>query len=323
MEPERGGPGREPDAPPLFAGAAAPGGARPAPGFAPRERSARRFCRTAPGGNRPAARDGRPAAAFPPRFGAGGGPGREGRGKPEGQEGQEGTIAMLGTIVNAAAILVGGGVGLLLKKGLPARISDVIMGGVGLVVLYIGVSGSLSGENVLIAVLSIVAGGALGAWIDLDHALNRLGARAQAAFAGRGGAQGGGSAFAQGFVSASLLFCVGAMAVVGSLQSGLTGDHATLFAKALIDGVSAMVFASAMGAGVLLSAVAVFAYQGAITLLASLLAPVLSDVAVAEMTCVGSLLIVGIGLNLLGVTKLKLANYLPAVFLPLLLVHVL
>lgn len=230
---------------------------------------------------------------------------------------------MLGTIVNAAAILVGGGVGLLLKKGLPARISDVIMGGVGLVVLYIGVSGSLSGENVLIAVLSIVAGGALGAWIDLDRALNRLGARAQAAFAGRGGAQGGGSAFAQGFVSASLLFCVGAMAVVGSLQSGLTGDHATLFAKALIDGVSAMVFASAMGAGVLLSAVAVFAYQGAITLLASLLAPVLSDVAVSEMTCVGSLLIVGIGLNLLGVTKLKLANYLPAVFLPLLLVHVL
>lgn len=224
---------------------------------------------------------------------------------------------MLGTIVNAAAILVGGGVGLLLKKGLPARISDAIMGGVGLVVLYIGVSGSLSGENVLIAVLSIVAGGALGAWIDLDRALNRLGERAQAAFAGRGGAQGGGSAFAQGFVSASLLFCVGAMAVVGSLQSGLTGDHATLFAKALIDGVSAM------GAGVLFSAVAVFAYQGAITLLASLLAPVLSDVAVAEMTCVGSLLIVGIGLNLLGVTKLKLANYLPAVFLPLLLVHIL
>lgn len=228
---------------------------------------------------------------------------------------------MLGTIVNAAAILVGGGVGLLLKKGLPARISDAIMGGVGLVVLYIGVSGSLSGENVLIAVLSIVAGGALGAWIDLDGALNRLGARAQATFVGRDGA--GGSAFAQGFVSASLLFCVGAMAVVGSLQSGLAGDHATLFAKALIDGVSAMVFASAMGAGVLLSAVAVFAYQGAITLLASLLAPVLSDVAVAEMTCVGSLLIVGIGLNLLGVTKLKLANYLPAVFLPLLLVHML
>lgn len=228
---------------------------------------------------------------------------------------------MLGTIVNAAAIVAGGCVGLLLKKGLPPLISDAIMGGVGLVVLYIGVSGALSGENVLIAVLSVVAGGALGAWIDIDRALNRLGERAQTAFAGKN-ATGGGSAFAQGFVSASLLFCVGAMAVVGSLQSGLTGDHATLFAKSLIDGISAMVFASAMGAGVLLAAVAVFVYQGAITLLASLLAPVLSDAAVAEMTCVGSLLIVGIGLNLLGVTKLKLANYLPAVFLPLLLVQV-
>ena len=235
---------------------------------------------------------------------------------------------MLGTIVNAGAVVLGGGLGLLLKKGLPARISEAIMGGVGLVVLYIGVSGALAGENVLVAVLSVVLGGALGAWMDIDAALNRLGARAQAAFArgggksGAGGA-GGGSRFAEGFVSASLLFCVGAMAVVGSLQSGLTGEHSTLFAKALIDGVSAMVFASAMGAGVLLSAAAVLLYQGAITLLASLLAPVLSDAAVAEMTCAGSLLIVGIGLNLLGLTKLKLANYLPAVFLPLLLVQAL
>ena len=238
---------------------------------------------------------------------------------------------MLGTIVNAGAVVLGGGLGLLLKKGLPARISEAIMGGVGLVVLYIGVSGALAGENVLVAVLSVVLGGALGAWMDIDAALNRLGARAQAAFAGGGGKSGadgadgadGGSRFAEGFVSASLLFCVGAMAVVGSLQSGLTGEHSTLFAKALIDGVSAMVFASAMGAGVLLSAAAVLLYQGAITLLASLLAPVLSDAAVAEMTCAGSLLIVGIGLNLLGLTKLKFANYLPAVFLPLLLVQVL
>ena len=194
---------------------------------------------------------------------------------------------MLGTIVNAGAVVLGGGLGMLLKKGLPARISEAIMGGVGLVVLYIGVSGALAGENVLVAVLSVVLGGALGAWMDIDAALNRLGARAQAAFAGGGGKSGadgadgagGGSRFAEGFVSASLLFCVGAMAVVGSLQSGLTGEHSTLFAKALIDGVSAMVFASAMGAGVLLSAAAVLLYQGAITLLASLLAPVLSAMA--------------------------------------------
>lgn len=224
---------------------------------------------------------------------------------------------MLGTIVNVAAIVVGGAVGLLLKKGLPERLSATVMGGVGLAVIYIGVGGALKGQNTLVAVLSIVVGAALGSWLDLDRGLNRLGDRAQAAFAKNGGD----NRFAEGFVSASLLFCVGAMAVVGSLQSGLSGDHGTLFAKSLLDGVSSMVFASTLGAGVLLSAVAVLVYQGAITLLAQIVAPVLSDAVVAEMTCVGSLLIIGIGLNMLGVTKLKLANYLPAIFLPILLLQ--
>ena len=225
---------------------------------------------------------------------------------------------MLGTIVNAAAIVAGGIVGLLLKKGLPERMSAAIMGGVGLAVVYIGVSGALEGQTTLVAVLSIVIGAALGSWLDIDRGLNWLGDRAQAAFARNGS---GDNRFAEGFVSASLLFCVGAMAVVGSLQSGLSGDHGTLFAKSLLDGISSMVFASTLGAGVLLSAVAVFVYQGAITLLAQVVAPVLSDAIVAEMTCVGSLLIIGIGLNMLGVTKLKLANYLPAIFLPLLLLQ--
>lgn len=225
---------------------------------------------------------------------------------------------MLGTIVNAAAIVAGGIVGLLLKKGLPERMSAAIMGGVGLAVVYIGVSGALEGQNTLVAVLSIVIGAALGSWLDIDRGLNWLGDRAQATFARNGS---GDNRFAEGFVSASLLFCVGAMAVVGSLQSGLSGDHGTLFAKSLLDGISSMVFASTLGAGVLLSAVAVFVYQGAITLLAQVVAPVLSDAIVAEMTCVGSLLIIGIGLNMLGVTKLKLANYLPAIFLPLLLLQ--
>jgi len=221
---------------------------------------------------------------------------------------------MLGTIVNALAIVAGGIVGLLLKKGLPERISSAIMGGVGLAVLYIGIDGALAGENTLVAVLSIVVGAAIGALINIDKGLNLLGEKAQAAFK----KDGTDSTFAEGFVSASLLFCVGAMAVVGSLQSGLVGDHSTLFAKSLLDGISAMIFASTLGAGVLLSAVAVFLYQGAITMLSSLLAPVLSDAVVAEMTCVGSLLIIGIGLNMLNITKLKLANYLPAIFLPIL-----
>jgi len=223
---------------------------------------------------------------------------------------------MLGTIVNVIAVLIGGTVGLLLKKGLPERISDTIMGGVALIVLYIGIDGTLQGQETLVAILSIVIGGALGAWIDIDCGLNWLGDFAQRKLAANSGE---GSTFAEGFVSASLLFCVGAMAVVGALQSGLSGNHEVQFAKALIDGVTAIVFASTLGAGVLLSAAAVLVYQGGITLLAGLLAPVLSDAVVAEMSCVGSLLIIGISLNMLGLTKLKLANYLPAIFLPILL----
>ena len=222
---------------------------------------------------------------------------------------------MLGAIVNFFAVLAGGTVGLLLKKGLPQRVSDTIMGGVALIVLYIGIDGTLQGQQTLVAILSVVIGGALGAWIDIDRGLARLGDYAQKKLT----KDAEGSTFAEGFVSASLLFCVGAMAVVGALESGLTGNHEVQFAKALIDGVTAIVFASTLGAGVLLSAVAVLVYQGGITLLAGLLAPLLSDAVVAEMSCVGSLLIIGISLNMLNLTKLKLANYLPAIFLPILL----
>ena len=128
-----------------------------------------------------------------------------------------------------------------------------------------------------------------------------------------------GSTFGEGFTTATLLFCTGAMAVVGSLNSGLTGDHSLLFTKSLLDGISALVFASTLGAGVLLSAAAVLLYQGAITLLAQFVAPVLSDAAVAEMTCVGSLLIVAIGLNLLKLTNIRVMNFILAIFLPILL----
>lgn len=221
---------------------------------------------------------------------------------------------MLGTIVNAAAILVGGALGLLLKKGIPERISTGIMQGLGLVVIYIGVSGSLEGQNALIATVSIVAGGAIGMLLDFDGRFTRLVGRAETAFRKHDEA---GSTFGEGFITATLLFCVGAMAVVGSLNSGLTGNHEVLFTKSILDGVSSFIFASTLGAGVLLSAVAVFVYQGAITLLAQFLAPVLSDTVVAEMTCVGSLLIVAIGLNLLKVTKIKVMDFILAIFLPI------
>ena len=124
---------------------------------------------------------------------------------------------------------------------------------------------------------------------------------------------------AEGFVSASLLFCVGAMTIVGSLQSGLQGNHEMLFNKSMLDFVAAIIFASTMGVGVMVSAAFVFVYQGAITLLAQWVAPILSDVVIAEMNCVGSVIIIGLALNMLGITKLKVMNYVPAIFIPILL----
>ena len=222
---------------------------------------------------------------------------------------------MLGTIVNTAAILLGTLLGLLLKKGLPERFQDVIMKGLALCVLLIGISGALKGENTLIAILSIAIGAIIGEIIDLDRRLNNLGQLLEARFSKGDGEQ----TVARAFVMSSLLFCVGAMAIVGSLQSGLTGDHEMIYTKSMLDGISSIIFASSLGYGVVFSAVAVFVYQGAIVLLAQWIAPFLSDAVIAEMTCTGSLLIIALSLNMLGLTRIKVANYLPALLLPILL----
>lgn len=221
---------------------------------------------------------------------------------------------MLGTIVNAAAILIGGTLGLLLRKGLPERVSGGIMQGIGLVVIYIGISGMLKGSNVLIATISVVLGGVIGMIFDFDGHFNRFATRLEQKLTPKDQS---GSKIAEAFITTTLLYCVGAMAVVGSLNSGLTGNHEVLFTKSILDGVSAVIFASTLGAGVLLSAIPLFLYQGAITLLAQFLAPVLSDAAVAEMTCVGSLLILAIGLNLLKLTKIKVMDFILAIFIPI------
>lgn len=223
---------------------------------------------------------------------------------------------MLGTIVNTIAVIIGGLIGLCLKKGLPSRISDAVMTGVALCTIYIGITGCLDGQNALITVLSIAIGTVIGTLLDLDGKLNHLGQSLENKFKNPSGEK---TSLAEGFVSASLLFCVGAMTIVGSLQSGLTGNHEMLFTKSLLDFISSIVFASTMGVGVILSSIFVFVYQGAITMLSSFLSPFLSDAVVAEMTCVGSLLLIGLGLNLLGITKIKIMNYIPAIFLPILL----
>lgn len=226
---------------------------------------------------------------------------------------------MLGTFVNTAAILAGGGIGLLLKKGLPEKLADALMKALGLCTLYIGISGCLAGKNTLVLILSMVFGTLIGELLDLDGKIKRLGGflenkfrRDKTADAGKNGK----TSLAEGFVTASLLFCVGAMAIVGSLQSGLSGQHETLFAKSVLDFTAAIVFASSLGAGVLLSSGLVFLYQGSITLLARFLKPFLTEPVIAEMNCAGNVILIGLALNMLGITKLKVMNFVPAILLP-------
>ena len=235
-------------------------------------------------------------------------------------------MPLLGALVNAGAIIVGGLIGLLIRligrktgqrnrSATSGRFQDIVMKGVALCVAYIGISGLMKGQNALIAILSVVIGGLLGELCRLEDGINKIGQVIESRFAAKDDS----ISVTQGFVSASLLFCVGAMTIVGALNSGIQGDHTTQYTKALLDGISAVIFASSLGYGVLFSAGAVFLIQGTITLLAGTIAPYLSEVVIAEMTCVGSLLILGLSLNLLGITKLKVMNYVPAVFLPILL----
>lgn len=221
---------------------------------------------------------------------------------------------MVGVIINVAAVLAGGTLGLLLGGRVPQRLRETIMQGLALCILLIGAQGALETANVLAVIVCMVAGGLLGEALDIEKRLESLGALAERKFA-HGGQNG---RFAQGFITASLLFCVGAMAVVGSLNAGLTGDNSTLIAKAALDLVTAVFFAAALGPGVLLAAAAVLVYQGAIALMAGWLAPVLTDAIVTEMSAVGGLLIMGLSFNMLGMAKIRVGNLLPAIFLPIL-----
>jgi uncharacterized membrane protein YqgA involved in biofilm formation len=222
---------------------------------------------------------------------------------------------VLGTIVNSLAIFAGSISGYLImqffKKGVPERINDIIMKGLSLCVLLIGITGALEYKKILLVIISMVVGGIIGEVIDIDRQLQRLGDNIEKRLNGRGGK------VSQGFVTASLIYCIGAMAVMGSLESGLKGNHEILFAKATIDGISAVVFTTSLGIGVALSAVSVFVYQGAITIGAVYLKDVLTAAVVSDMSAIGGLLIIGIALNMMGVTKIKVANLLPAVFIPI------
>lgn len=226
---------------------------------------------------------------------------------------------LVGTLVNTGTVIAGSLLGLLLGNILPERLRDTVMKGLGLCTLFVGIDGMLEGSNALIPIISVAVGAVAGELCDLDGRLNRFAEGLEKRF--KKGRDGSGPSLAEGFVTASLVFCVGAMTIVGALNDGLTGNHEMLFTKATLDFVSSIIFASSLGLGVMLSAAAVFTIEGGIACLASLVAPILQQNpnSVPEMTVVGSLLIVGISLNLLGVTKLKVMNYVPAIFLPILL----
>lgn len=220
---------------------------------------------------------------------------------------------MIGVLVNTLTVLLGGAAGLLFRKGIPERVSRMVMLGLGACSLYIGISGALCGENTLVLIVSVVLGVIVGALLRIDDAIHTLAERVEARLQKRGS-----GSVAEGLVSATLLFCVGSMTVTGSLQAGLTGDSSILLTKALLDLVSSVMLAASLGLGVLLSAIPVLVIEGGLALLAGWLAPLLSTAAINEMTCVGSLLIVMIGTNLMGITKIKVADFLPAIlFAPL------
>lgn len=217
---------------------------------------------------------------------------------------------MLGVIINVITVIIGSCLGLLFKKGIPERISKATMVGLGACTLYIGISGSLCGENVLILIAAVVIGVITGTLVNIDGGINRLAKKVETVFAKKSGK---GVSLAEGLVSSTLLFCVGSMTVTGSLQAGLTGDSTVLITKACLDLVSSAMLASTLGAGVLLSAVSVLVIQGGLVLLAGFLSPFMGPGAVNEMTCAGSLLIIMIGTNLMGITKIKVADFLPAI----------
>lgn len=222
---------------------------------------------------------------------------------------------MIGTIVNCCAIIIGCILGLIIKDKMTEKISNTIMNGLALCVLYLGISGSIDAKNPIIMIVSIALGALMGELIDIDKRLSNLGEKLEYRFSKNDGISN--VSISQGFVSASLLFCVGAMAIIGSLQSGLSQNYDTLFAKSILDGISAIIFSASLGIGVIFSTLAVFIYQGSITLCASFLSGILSEPVINCMSATGSLLIIGLGLNILKSTNIKIANLLPSVFLPI------
>ncbi len=221
---------------------------------------------------------------------------------------------MLGTIANTLAIIAGSLLGLLFSRGIGNNYKEIILSGVGLSVVLIGVKSALVSGDLMVVIFSMVIGALLGEALKIENQLQAIGTFLEKKVAAKSSDT---KSFARGFVTASLVFCVGSMAIVGSLESGLTGNHQTLFAKSVLDGVTSVIFSSTMGLGVMFSSIAVFLYQGLVTVTAGFMKSYLVPETIAQMTSVGGLLIMAIGFNMLKITAIRVGNMLPAIFLPL------
>lgn len=221
-------------------------------------------------------------------------------------------MILTGVLINAAAVAAGGVLGTLGGRFMPEKMKQTVLAATGLVSIGIGISGAIGSSNQLIPILSLVIGSVIGELLHIEDGVTRAGDWLQKRF-GKSGS------ITEGFVTGSLVFAVGAMAVMGSLDSGLKNDHGILLAKSVIDFAGSVAFASSMGIGIVFSGLSVLAVEGVMTLLASLLTGVLTDAVITEISVTGSLMIIGISLNVLGVTKLRILNMTPALLLPVLL----
>lgn len=221
---------------------------------------------------------------------------------------------MSGTILNALLVVVGSFLGLIVKEKLPSRYQVTIMQGLAIVIGIIGVQMAIKSDNIVVVIVSIAFGTLLGEILNLDLLMEKIGAYL-AALIQKIFKNSDKKAVGESFVTTTLIYCVGAMAVLGSIQEGLTGDGSLLYAKALIDGITSIFFASTLGIGVIFSAVSIFLYQGTITFMAGFFINILSEQVILEMTATGGVLIIGISLNMLKLSEIKIANMLPSILL--------
>ena len=234
------------------------------------------------------------------------------------------TFAYSGVIVNTMTVILGSLMGLIFKKNVSSKYTDAVMCGLGICTIYIGISGAISAgsdaqANPVMPIIAIALGVLLGTILDIDGKLAKIGANIEQKVSNGNTSNKTKGKIAEGFVSACLLFCVGSMTIVGGINAGISGDNTLYFTKSALDLVSSTVLSVSFGVGVLFSAAFVLLFQGGIVFAATLIEPLLTTHMISEMNCVGSLLIVLIGLNLMGITKIKVADYLPSILIALLL----